>query len=149
MRDWFHLTNCERGSGSLPSLALRQDPSFNQCLDSSPWPTLKHRTQLARSGSLTHSNCEIISVCHSKRLKFWGNKWYRNRCCLVAQSSWLFATPWTAAHQAPRSMGFSRQGYWNGLPFPSPEDLPHPGIKPLSPCIGQLILYYRTFREVQ
>ena len=35
----------------------------------------------------------------------------------------LFATPWTVAHQAPRSMGFSRQEYWSGLPFPSPEDL--------------------------
>ena len=37
--------------------------------------------------------------------------------------------PWTGAHQAPLSMGFSRQEYWSGLPFPSPEDLPNPGIK--------------------
>ena len=42
----------------------------------------------------------------------------------------LFATPWTIAHQAPVSMDFSRQEHWNGLPFPSPEDLPHLGIKP-------------------
>ena len=42
----------------------------------------------------------------------------------------LFAAPWTVAHQAPLSMGFSRQEYWSGLPFPSPEDLPDPGIKP-------------------
>ena len=41
---------------------------------------------------------------------------------------WLFATPWTVAHQAPLSMGFSRQEYWSGLPFPSPGDLPAPGI---------------------
>ena len=41
----------------------------------------------------------------------------------------LFATPWTAAPQAPPSMEFSRQEYCCGLPFPSPEDLPHPGIK--------------------
>ena len=40
----------------------------------------------------------------------------------------LFATPWTVAYQAPLSMGFSRQEYWSGLPFPSPEDLPDPGI---------------------
>ena len=40
----------------------------------------------------------------------------------------LFATPWTVAHQAPSSMGFSRQEYWSGLPFPSPGDLPDPGI---------------------
>ena len=38
-------------------------------------------------------------------------------------------TPWTAAHQAPLSMGFSRQEYWSGLPFPSPGDLLEPGIK--------------------
>ena len=45
----------------------------------------------------------------------------------------LFATPWTVAYQASPSMGFSRQEYWSGLPFPSPGDLPNPGIKPGSP----------------
>ena len=45
----------------------------------------------------------------------------------------LFATPWTVAHQAPLSMGFSRQDYWSELSFPSPEDLSGPGIKPGSP----------------
>ena len=44
----------------------------------------------------------------------------------------LFATPWSAAHQAPLSMGFSRQEYWSGSPFPTPGDLPDPGIKPFS-----------------
>ena len=44
----------------------------------------------------------------------------------------LFATPWTAAYQAPPSMGFSRQEYWSGLLFPSPGDLPDPGIEPRS-----------------
>ena len=43
----------------------------------------------------------------------------------------LFATPWTVAHQAPPSMGFPRQEYWSGLPFPSPRDLPYPRIKPM------------------
>ena len=46
----------------------------------------------------------------------------------------LFATPWTVAYQALPSIGFSRPEYWNGLPFPSPGDLPNPGIKPVS-CI--------------
>ena len=46
----------------------------------------------------------------------------------------LFATPWTVAYQAPLSMGFSRQQYWSGLPFPSPRDLPNPGIEPGSPA---------------
>ena len=47
----------------------------------------------------------------------------------------LFATPWTVAYQAPLSMGFSRQDYWSGLRFPSPGDLPNPGIKPGSPTL--------------
>ena len=46
---------------------------------------------------------------------------------------WLLTTPWTAAHQAPLCMGFSRQEYWNELPFPPPGDLPDPGIEPVSP----------------
>ena len=45
----------------------------------------------------------------------------------------LFATPWTVAYQAPPFMGFSRQEYWSGLPFPSPGDLPNSGIEPGSP----------------
>ena len=46
----------------------------------------------------------------------------------------LFATLWTVVRQAPLSTGFSRQKYWSGLPFPSPEDLPDPGIEPISPA---------------
>ena len=46
----------------------------------------------------------------------------------------LFATLWTVAYQAPPSMGFSRQEYWSGLPFPSPGDLPDPGIEPRPPA---------------
>ena len=44
-------------------------------------------------------------------------------------------TPWTVAYQAPPSMGFSRQEYWSGLAFPSPGDLPDPGIEPGSPAL--------------
>ena len=47
----------------------------------------------------------------------------------------LFATPWTVAYQAPPSMGFSRHECWSGLPFPSPGDLPNPGIEPESPTL--------------
>ena len=46
----------------------------------------------------------------------------------------LFATPWAVAYHAPPSVGFSRQEYWCGLPFPSPEDFPNPGIEPGSPA---------------
>ena len=58
-----------------------------------------------------------------------------NVCVLHAQSCPLFANPWTVAYQALPSMGFSRQEYWSGLPFPSPGDFPNPGIKPGSPAL--------------
>ena len=47
----------------------------------------------------------------------------------------LFVAPWTVVYQAPLSMGFSRQEYWSGLPFPSPGDPPDPGIEPGSPAL--------------
>ena len=49
---------------------------------------------------------------------------------------WLFATMWTVAHQAPLSMGFPRQEYWSELLFPSPGNLPDPGIEPASPALA-------------
>ena len=54
--------------------------------------------------------------------------------CMLSRV-WLFATLWTVARQAPLSIGFSRQEYWSGLPFPSPGDLPDPGIEPRSPAL--------------
>ena len=53
----------------------------------------------------------------------------------VAQSYPILCHPWTVAHQAPPSMEFSRQDYWSVLPFPSPGDLPDPGIEPRSPTL--------------
>ena len=53
--------------------------------------------------------------------------------CKVASVVLEFVTLWTVAHQAPLSMGFSRQGYWHELPFPSPGDLPDPETKSMSP----------------
>ena len=53
---------------------------------------------------------------------------------LVTKSCPTIATPWTVAHQAPLSIGFSRQEYWSGLPFPSTGYLPQPRIKPASPA---------------
>ena len=69
---------------------------------------------------------------------------YLNCCCCLVTQSWVtkltlsnsFGTPWTVAHQAPLSMGFSRQEYWNGLAFPSPGNLPDPGIKLTSPALA-------------
>ena len=58
---------------------------------------------------------------------------YSMRARLLQSCPTLF-TPWTVAHQAPLSMGFSRHEYWSGLPFPSPEHRPDPGIQPTSPA---------------
>ena len=71
---------------------------------------------------------------------FWPKWWWG--FCFVSLPKWkslsrvrLLATPRTAARQASRSMGFSRQEYWSGLPCPPPEDLPNPGIEPRSPAL--------------
>ena len=72
----------------------------------------------------------ISSVCNDgqkEKAKTVNPSW----CCLVESDS--FVTLWTVAHQSPLSLGFPRQEYWSGLPFPSPGDLPDPGIKPKSP----------------
>ena len=69
----------------------------------------------------------------------WGNKQGARREgeseSEVAQLCPTLGTPWTIAYQAPLSMGFSRLEYWSGLPFPSPGDLPDPGIEPRSPIL--------------
>ena len=54
---------------------------------------------------------------------------------LVAKLCPTLATPWAVAFQAPLFMGFSRQEYWSGVPFPFPGDLPNPGIEPPSPAL--------------
>ena len=72
-------------------------------------------------------------------------------CCLITKLCPTLATPWTVARPAPLSMRFPRQEYWNGLPFPSPGDLPDPGIEPHAgiSCMAGGILYHCTTREAQ
>ena len=62
---------------------------------------------------------------------------------------WLFATSWTVAYQAPLSMGFSRWEYWSGLPFPSPGDLPNPGLEPRSFALAGRFFTDWAMREAQ
>ena len=90
-----------------------------------------------------------------EKYSFWlQNEWRSLLPCYltvyVLSPLWLFATPWTVAHQAPLSMGFCRQEYWSGLPFPSPGDLPNWGIEPTSPDIsyvGRQILHHWATTE--
>ena len=66
--------------------------------------------------------------------------------CTVLSLIWLLATLWTEACQAPWPVGFSRQEYWSGLPFPPPGDLSNPGIKPMSPATSVLAGRFFTYR---
>ena len=73
-------------------------------------------------------------------------------CTLSTSCVQLVVTPWTIAHQAPLSMGFSRQEYWSGLPCPPPGDLPDPGIEPvslMSPALAGRFLTTSTTWEAQ
>ena len=86
---------------------------------------------------VSKESCEGLPGGQGRKRRYRTSLSDRRACMLVPAKSlsraWLFATPWTVAHQAPLSMGFSRQGYLSGLPYPPPGDLPDPGIKPVSP----------------
>ena len=107
------------------------------------------QTKLTRliNHQIKHSNLMLVVSEYSKILScclitiryyflvsysIWGKVWGGGGVLSRVQ---LFATPWTVALQAPLSMEFSRQKYWSGLPFPSPENLPDPGIEPTSPAL--------------
>jgi len=68
--------------------------------------------------------------------------------CAVSQSHPTFGDP-LVAHQASLSMGFSRQEYWNSLPFPIPGDLPDPGIEPVFPALAGRFFYHCVTWEAQ
>ena len=95
----------------------RHESYVNQWIKLSKWPSFNRRVR--------SPNCEppVHSLPWSQR---------KEKSLSHVQ---LFLTSWTVACQAPPSMGFSRQEYWSGLPFPSPGDLPDPGIKLGSPSL--------------
>ena len=90
---------------------------------------------------LIHSQCFHLikrgiywTSTDMKEVRLLGKHILCNHACVCSFSHvWLFATPWTVAHQAPLSMGFSRQLYWSGLPCSPPRDLPETWIEPASP----------------
>ena len=84
------------------------------------WATVHGVIKSDMTEWLTHTIVMYVSIMHA---------------CSVAQSCPTLETPWTVAHQAPLSMGFFRQEYWSGLASPTPEDLPDPGIEPVSPAL--------------
>ena len=103
--------------GLSPTLLVYSASTVN-----SQWPILRSRDPLRTP---PHFFGGHFSFCHQIRI---GSTVYV--CALSCV--WLFETPWTVAHQAPLFMGFSRQEYWSGLPFPPPGNLLNPGIEPLS-----------------
>ena len=126
---WRHIiytltSHCIRGLwllevGSLArKLFCQLECSPQSCLiNPRRWGECKHEWVYTQVGGSTDD-----FVCR------WKWNWSRS---VVSD----FATPWTIANQAPPSMGFSRQECWSGLPFPSPGDLPDPGIEPGSPAL--------------
>ena len=157
---WSPVVNHTRKLGSA-SLAhgrcgRKWTPSFITPLDSSEWALSDFwmRLSFIFSGDKRHSllqlnifknsflrrgpdiiNKDTILGIHILSLD---NTQYISISLVIVKSLSrvrLFATPWTVAHQAPLSVGFSRQEYWSVLPFPSPGDLPDPGIKPGSPAL--------------
>ena len=81
---------------------------------------------------LSQKPFEVLNLPHQPL--YWRQARYvyvRAQCFSRIQ---LFVTPWTIARQTPLSMGFSRQEYWSGLPFPPTGDLPHPGMEPTAPA---------------
>ena len=112
-----------------------------------PWSVISRCKQTGGrfASKFTHKAVDrISSSCHwAEHLDFLLAKYTEIQLtlkvrwlCVLAQSFshvWLFVTPWTVAHQAPLTMGFFRQEYWSGLPFPPSGDLPNPGIKHVSP----------------
>ena len=113
----YSSCNSPGQSTGVGSLSLLQGIFLTQELN---WGLLPYRWilyQLSYEGSPLRSK-----PCHT---------WIT---CMLSHFShiWLFVTPWTIAHQAPLSMGFSRQEYWSGLPCPPLGDLSDPGIKPTS-----------------
>ena len=113
---------------------------LKNCMNRGTWRAMVHR--VAKSGTQwkrlsTHPRqvrlwqklSEFCFTDNKRGVEDFPHVYAHVRVCLVSCS----ATRWTVAHQAALSVGFSRQDYWGGFPFPSPGDLPHPGIEPASP----------------
>ena len=98
-----------------------------------PYPGIEPAPPALRADALPSDlpGKEVLNRQMLYPLSHQGKKWKVKLLSCVR----LFVTPWTVAYQAPPSMGFSRQEYWSGLPFPSPGDLPDPGFAPGSPAL--------------
>ena len=125
-RDWTRIfSSSALAEGSLP-LAPPGKPSPSSA-HSKKFAFFCHISENPRKRIIYHRSLTL-----SWTPSFLQDKWSEVKLLSRVR---LLATPWTVAYQAPPSMGFSRQEYWSGLPFPSPRDLPNPGLEPGSPAL--------------
>ena len=120
-------------------------------MQSAPWVGVAHRsTELGVWRCLEHGTEGLkgearpltLTIALSLEGKAFGHEtnsqYMCEHACLVTSVMSDSTTPWTVAHQAPLSMGFSRQEYWSGLPCTPPRDLPDPGIEPMPSALPAL-----------
>ena len=143
------------GSDHKESACQRGRPEFHPWVGEVPWRREWQPTPIFLPGRipwteepgrlLTHTSKRAPSlVCMELTLQGLSDV-----CVCVSSPVRLFATPWTVVCQAPLSVEFSSQEYWSGLPFPTPGDLPNPGVEPVSctSCTGRQVLYHCTTWE--
>ena len=156
---WWLLLLWSMGSRAWASVvvaAAAAAMSLQSC------PTLCNPTDRSQPGS------SVPGILQARTLEWvaisFSNAWKRKVKVKSLSCIWLLATPWTPAYKAPPSMGFSRQGYWSGVPLPSPVAVAHgcnhskvcgmlldqgSNLWICVPWIVRQILYHRTIREVQ
>ena len=123
--------------------ARMEDSSHFPKVRREPVSNTHHLVSIPHQSTMRMATNLCVCFCHFFPFQFYWDT-IDICCCSVPKSCPILMTPWTVVHQAPPFVGFSRQEYWNGLPFPSPGDLPNPGINLwLSrPLLGRRILYY-------
>ena len=117
------LIDKRRNSSKYPASLQHSDTYMNKY--SCKWRLICNYLSLEANDAIYRGMRVVLCVCVCVCL-----------CVCSLSGTWLFTTPWTVARQAPLSLGFPRQEYWSGLPFPSPGDLPNSGIKPSSPGLA-------------
>ena len=152
--DWFHLSLRKRVGKGRPLASLEANvcaSSQSVLLLKTPWPWHSPGFQgcyFGYQGTVKHAEMPVLKRKEDTRWK--GICSTRGqaplRACVLSHLSRVpfCVTLWTVAHQAPLSIGLSRQGEWSGLPCPPPGDLPNPGVEPMShvSSIGRRVLYH-------
>ena len=121
---WKTLHNCAKRCAFSKGPAEIRHSFFNRAAEKDRQSRLLGQRALQQSSGLLTG----------PKLSLLGAYWLLS----CSRCVWLCAALWTVAHQAPLSIGFSRQGHWNGLAFPPSGDLPDPGLEPMLPAFPAL-----------